>query len=481
MSAVSPEEQARLERALGRQLATLTLSGLGQPTMAGALQAVAWWNALARLGMGPPLFVVHDLGLLLSRPQARAGAAPVSSLAHAEAALDLAEPRVRYEALLRRIATSASVEALAGTFLRDEVVAVLLARLLGESHQTWAARTPGAPALSALPLASGLYSQDPAVLARAFDPAWAHSFIPALLEREVAVLARLDQLDLGPIRLLGFFAPGGAAPDLADLQQLLGGAGVGDAADFCLQLLPSLLETKRRGAPQTFAVDGFASVERRGTADNLLPSELAHDSEMFAVRTLSDELLYYGHERPQEGARRVHGILIDASASMRGVREVFARGLGLALAKKLSLTGTDVWLRFFDSRLHRKVSAAELGGQQLPYVLCFRSERGRNYSRVFADLVLELQRERAQTKGAVSLTFITHAECHIPRRTVEALGRLAHLYGVFVLPSQPLALEYLPLLQRHQVVTAETLSRPAEKRRRALEIVGDVVAASDRS
>jgi hypothetical protein len=46
---------------------------------------------------------------------------------------------------------------------------------------------------------------------------------------------------------------------------------------------------------------------------------------------------------------------------------------------------------------------------------------------------------------------------------------------VFVLPSQPLAVDYLPLLRRHQVVTAETLAQPAEKRRKALEIVGDAV------
>jgi hypothetical protein len=34
-------------------------------------------------------------------------------------------------------------------------------------------------------------------------------------------------------------------------------------------------------------------------------------------------------------------------------------------------------------------------------------------------------------------------------------------------------LEYLPRLHRHQVVTAESLARGAEKRRRALEIVED--------
>ena len=39
---------------------------------------------------------------------------------------------------------------------------------------------------------------------------------------------------------------------------------------------------------------------------------------------------------------------IDASASMRGQRSVFARGLALTLIKKLLLQGEDVYFSFFD-------------------------------------------------------------------------------------------------------------------------------------
>jgi hypothetical protein len=465
------------ERALSRQLATLVLSRVTPAAGGSALAAVAWWNGLLRLGLAPPLFVVHDLGLLLSRePERRRQAESTTSEREPHPLLG------RYRALLAAVAASESVRALGNTFVRDEVVAVLLGRLLGDACRHWAAR-PGSdlgPSPAPLPLGSLLYERDPATLARSGSVDWALGFLPALLDHELALRARLDQLDLGPIRLLGLFPPGAMPPDLVDLQQLLGRAGIADVVDFCLQLLPSLLETKRHGSPQRFSVDGYASVERRGAVDALLPSELAHDDEVFAVRALSDELLFYGHERPQEGGRRVHGILVDASASMRGAREVFARGLALALSKKLALMGVDVWLRFFDSRLHRKVAAGTLGGQDLPYLLCFRSERGRNYARVFQDLLGELERESGRGRREVSLTLVTHAECHIPRTTMEALSRRASLYGVFVLPSQPLALDYLPLLRRHQVVTAETLAQPAEKRRRALEIVGEVVSGGVR-
>jgi uncharacterized protein with von Willebrand factor type A (vWA) domain len=194
---------------------------------------------------------------------------------------------------------------------------------------------------------------------------------------------------------------------------------------------------------------------------------------MFVLKALSDDLLYYGHERRQDAARRLNYVLVDASASMRGAREVFARGLALALAKASSLRGGDVWLRFFDSRLYDRLDVGRAPRRELPRFLTFRSERGRNYGRVFGDLAAELARLRRESAREISLTFITHAECHIPPATVDALTREAAVTGVFVLPSRPLDLPYLSKLRRHQIVTAETLTRTAQMRRRALDIVAD--------
>ena len=136
-------------------------------------------------------------------------------------------------------------------------------------------------------------------------------------------------------------------------------------------------------------------------------------------------------------------MLIDASASMRGARQVFARGLALALSKKFSLLGGEVWVRFFDSRLHERLDVGTSARRELPRLLSFRSERGRNYARVFAELATEVGRLRREQGRDVALTFITHAECHIPTATVEALARDAYLYGIFILPSKPIDLEYL--------------------------------------
>jgi hypothetical protein len=472
---VDPQAQAGgAEGALARQLATLAWSRVRPSGPAEAAAAVGWWNLLARLGLRLPLVVVHDLGLLLSRarPGAPREVAGPGGVTPGGQILD------RYQALLVAAAASEAVAELRATQPSDDVVAVVVARVVGDVYTRWTGRprlADGEP----LPVVSPLYSEARAELARRHDPAWALPFVQRLVEHERGALTRLDQVEVGALRVLGLFAveggalAPGAAGDLADLYRVVTAAGVADVVDFSLQLLPSLLETKRRSAAQLFSIDGYASVERRGSLDALLPGELAHDEDTFALKAVSDDLLYYGHERRQDSARRLNYVLVDGSASMRGAREVFARGLALALAKAFTLRGGDVWLRFFDSRLHERLDVGRAPRRELPRFLTFRSERGRNYARVFGDLAAELARLRRESAREISLTFISHAECHIPAATVDALAREAALTGVFVLPSRPLDLPYLHKLRRHQVVTAEVLTRAAEKRRRALDIVAD--------
>ena len=233
-----------------------------------------------------------------------------------------------------------------------------------------------------------------------------------------------------------------------------------------------MLETKRASGVQTFAVDGYASIERRGNLDSLVLSEFAYDDELFERKVIDDELYYYGHEKQREEERRLQYILVDCSPSMRGVRQVFARGLALTLAKKLALEGDEVWLRFFDSRLYdtQKVSPGELAA---PYLLCFKSERGRNYAKVFRQLALELQRLRREDRRQLVVYIITHGQCHIPVEVVQQLRREAYLYGIFILPSSDVSLEYLDLLHRHQIVDDETLQSRNRRRDKALEIVND--------
>jgi hypothetical protein len=464
--------EGRNDAELRRQLATLVHSQMSATSPADAAAAVGWWNLLARLGLPLPLVVVHDLGLVLS-----GGRSPSRSEVSREA-LPGGGVLARYQALLGRFVETDSIEELGTTSMGDETLAVILARIAGETYLRWHGRSRLAD-VGPLATTGPAFDATPAELARVHDPAWALPFIQRVCEQERTLLARLQQIELSAVRLFGLFPLDGAAADLVDLFHVVGTAGAADVVDFTLQLLPSLLETKRRPGAQRFSIDGFASVERRGNVDALLPSELAHDDDAFTLKALTDDLLYFGHERQNEVSRPLHYILVDGSASMRGAREVFARGLALALAKKLSLVGgsnADIWVRFFDSRLHPRIDLGRSARRDLPRLLSFRSQRGRNYARVFADLSVEVGRLVRDEGRDVAITFITHGNCQIPTSIVKTLAAQARLFGIFVLPSGPLELEYLPLLHKSQVVSADSLGRVAEKRRRALEIVEEAAS-----
>ena len=239
-----------------------------------------------------------------------------------------------------------------------------------------------------------------------------------------------------------------------------------------------MLETKRASGMQVFSVDGYAGIERQGSIDSVVLSEFAFDQDIFEQKVIDNELYYYGHEKHRADERRLQYVLVDSSASMRGQRQVFARGLALTLVKKLSLKGDEVWLRFFDSRLYEIIRIDERKEASVPYLLCFRSERGRNYGRVFHQLAAELEQFRRRDGRPVVVYLITHGECHISTELVERLRQLAYLYGVFILPSSTMHLDYLPLLTRHQIVSRESLSSRQSSVDRALEIVDD--AASTR-
>jgi hypothetical protein len=205
-------------------------------------------------------------------------------------------------------------------------------------------------------------------------------------------------------------------------------------------------------------------------------SELAYDREIFEQKIVDNELLYFGHEREREDERRLQYILVDSSASMRGARQVFARGLALTLIKKLSLEGDEIWMRFFDSRLHEPIKVVRSGQVPVPYVLSFRSDRGRNYGKVFRTLLLELTRLRREQKRRIVVYIITHGQCHIAPDLVAALGKQAYLYGIIILPSSQVTLDFLPLLDRHQVVESPALASRGSRRDRALDIVTDATA-----
>ena len=459
---------------LRRQLATLAYSPIRPATVADAAVAVGWWNLLARLGLPVPLVVVHDLGLVISGAtlsggrEVRREGVPETPLA------------ARYQALLTRMAQSETIAELAATPLRDDTLAVILARVLGDLYLRWHGRSR-LSAVGDLPTSAPAYELDRAELVRGHDPAWVLGFMQRLCEQERTVLARLQQIDAGTLRLFGLFPVDGGGADLADLFRVVGTAGAADVVDFSLQLLPSLLETKRRPAAQRFSIDGYASVERRG------------ESRRAAARGAGARRRGVRHQgavgrpavlRPRTPERGVAPAALPAGRRQRfdarrarGVRARAGAGAG-----QEAVAGRRQRRRHLAALLRQPTAPAHRSGPRRAAAICRACwasvpSAAETTRACFQDLALEVGRLVRDEGREVAITFITHGACQIPAATVKALAATARLYGIFVLPSGPLELDYLPHLHGSQVVSAESLARVADKRRRALEIVEDAASA----
>jgi hypothetical protein len=473
-----PVSQA-LERdpAIVGPLGGLLLSGVRASSPMLVVRAVRWWRDLARLGVRLPLFVVHDVGLLYAAPQDQFELGPRQALAPAAAR----EPRLgdatkAYREMLAEIARSQAAEKARAMKLSDDLVVVVLARVLASVVQRAPQRAPWP---ETLPLDPELVRDLDGQLARLYAAApraYEAAALDAVARARLHVLTLADALDLDTLRLLGMLGPeSSAAGALAhvDLLAALSSPAANDIVNFSLELLPSILETRRAHATGTHAVHGYAGVGRKGSVDSMVLTELAWDGEELARRMVDGELLYYTREQAPDEARRLHILLIDASASMRGEREVFARGLAIALGKKLQLAGEEVWMRFFDSRLYDVHRARE---RQLPaaWLLGFKGERGRNPARVFAQLATEIALLRTRDQRDPVIHLITHAALHVPRPLVAEVRRQAHLFGVFILPSGgKLDLEWLDLLEGFAVVDHATLQQRTARAAAATKIVDD--------
>lgn len=477
---------AHLRRSyLARQVGSLHLAQLADATGVAPLRSISWHNAALRLGVALPLFVVHDLGLLFAAPRGAGGwfdqGASGTASGEARRASPSARPRnvppdalgplTSWRELLLALADADVVQRAPRLRLPDDAIGLVVCRVLADAWQSWGYRSKATGA-EELPLdPSVLGPADVAAAYADFDPAPWWAFLGHLAARRWHVLAAIEQVELETLKLAGLLGEEGVGVrgDPLDLFAALGSHEANEIARFSLELLPSVLETRRAAGVQAFAQDGYTSLERRGALDSLVPSELAHDDEVLALKMLEGDLLYYGRERRSEDDRRLAYLLVDASASMRGTRQVFARGLALALAKRLTLAGDEVWLRFFDAKLH-ELHRARGGTLDVPAILTFRGERGRNYGRVFRQLTAELERARKETAAQVTVFVITHGQCHAPVEEVQRVQKLARLHAVIVQPSSSVALDWLAYTDGHQVVGPEAFTSSPARRAKGLAV-----------
>lgn len=473
MSAIGTERELRAE------LGSLLLSVVPPESEALVLRALHLRNQLAKLGTNVPLFVLHDLTAALTGPIDTAALKKNARFSSAESRTTIAQNVDAWAALLARLAATHTAVQMRTMKPDDDLVAALLLRLVSPVLDRLPARMRRERA-QVVPLDGDAISRGLRALPSCYvdsHQARNATFLEALVRSPLRLELLFEQVDLDTVKLLGAFGDSKrlGATGLIDLHAILGSPEANDVVNFSLDLLPSVLETKRASSRQTFSVDGYAGIERKGTLDSLMLSELAFDEDLFDQRFLENELFYYARERANEHEGVLHYICIDASASMRGKRSAFSRGLAIALAKKLSLLGEDVLIRFFDSRLYEAMRERERG-LDVPYLLSFRGEHGRNYTHVF-ELLAEDVARRAKRDGASPIVYlITHAECHAPVELIERIAASSKLYGIFMLPSSgTLDLDYLPLLERAQVVDESMLHERKARATRALDIVNDVV------
>ncbi|MGF1466112.1 MAG: hypothetical protein ACFCGT_08250 [Sandaracinaceae bacterium] len=473
--------------AQGREIGSLALSVVLSDNPMQTLRAAHWRNALVKVGLPVPLFAVHDLGALATEEGATASIATRPGLRPSQLPAGAQRALTVWRHTIEELAESEVMERSRAWRLGDDLIAVLLLKVLGpiyERHLGPGRRPGGVP----LPLDPEVYRdvgpQLPSLF-RASDRGDDLRFLGHLATERLRLLTRVEQIDLDTLRLLGMFgaeASAASALEMLDLLNVFASPEANDVVNFSLDLLPSVLETKKASGQQTFSVDGYAGLARRGTLDSLVLTELAYDTDLFDTRFMQNEAFYYAREKQHEEDRRLHYLVVDATASMRGRRSVFARGLALTLIKKLSLRGEDIYFRFFDSRLYdvqhvRSKRRTQDSGINVPYVLCFTGEHGRNYAKVFGLLANDLARLAKRERRTPILYIITHAECHVPLDTIERLRGLARLYGVFMLPSQgELDLEYLPRLHTVQIVDEDALKQREARARRAMDIIDDAAA-----
>lgn len=449
------------------------------------VRSIRWYRDLARLGIHLPFFMVHDVGLLYAAPREQMELSPRAGVDALLARMPRAAELVTaYRNIVSEIAQSEASARARTLKLNDDLIVVILARVLG----SFIKRLTAKPSYQAtLPMDPELVRDIDAQLPQIFPlvpRAFELSALDALLRARLHVLTIADALDLDTLRLLGMLGPESSAASAlshVDLLAATSSPAANDIVNFSLELLPSVLETHRTKATGTQAIHGYAGLGTKGSIDSMVLTELTWDETEFARRMVENEILFYTREQAPEEAKRLHYLLIDASASMRGDRQVFARGLAIALAKKLQLQGEEVWLRFFDSRLY-DVQRPRPGQLPAAYILGFKGERGRNSARVFAQLATELDLLRMREARDPVVHLITHAALHVPRPLVQEVKRLAHLFGVFILPSGgKLDLEYLDLLEGHAVVDNETLSQTKARAAAASKIVQDASGMADKA
>lgn len=257
------------QQAVQRELATLVFSRVLSDNPMTMVRAAHWHNLLDGLGLGLPYFLVHDLGLLLTQPIGTAikVAARERSLRIAadrgHVKLDAAQQRRMqgYSDLLVDLARSELCQKASSSNLQDELLAAVIAKVIEPVQQSVVKKGHNRK----LPLTLSTYQDlEPAHHLNSAVVEEVNGVLATLVEARTRVRVSLEQVDLDTLKLLEMFKGEGGlgsdGADLLDLYRALATPAAHDIANFSLDLIPSVLETKKSSGVQTFSIDGYASI-----------------------------------------------------------------------------------------------------------------------------------------------------------------------------------------------------------------------------
>jgi formylglycine-generating enzyme required for sulfatase activity len=334
-----------VEKLMEAHLRTLALCHAAPTTVS---RPAYWLRGAGAVGARLPLCLAWDLGALLTRPDLR-----IARPEHLPADVETGG----YEDFLTRLAARPLVREVSTWDLSDGVMGVLLARLVEDVEVPATYALPPEPHAHtfARRLAVELDRADAAQIWREADPAERPELRRLLPPEALAsVETNLRGLDADEVRFLHRYGPRFAgAPDpreLLDLFNLLGlPSGARMALSQVLRLLPRVSEVTRTGGAQTYAMGGYAGLTRRGSLDNLVPTELAYPQAMFLHRLLNRQALYYGRETERERRRELVYVVTQTGLGLLGDGDVLARALTLALAQVMARRGYEVQQSFVGS------------------------------------------------------------------------------------------------------------------------------------
>ncbi|MDM8515080.1 DUF1566 domain-containing protein [Desulfobacterales bacterium HSG16] len=335
---------AQINKQSETHLRTLSLSHVKPPSPS---RPAAWLRGIGALGYCVPLFLIQDLGTLLTMPRQRLR---ISRPDHLPDDIDTSA----YSVFLDRMAGYALLCQISAWNISDSVAGVIIAKLLNDVKFPGLYAIPGGNngADFARRLGVKMDRADPAGIWRETLPEDRPVLSELLPEEAMTDIAKnLRNLDEDELRFLHRYGPRFAgAPDPEDMLDLFSllnlPPSVRLAMSQVMSLLPRISQTTRAGGTQTYAMGGYEGLTRKGSLDSIIPTELACPDDILFHRLLNNEALYYGREGERERQKALAYIVTQSGMEMLGDFNVMAQALTLALAQAMQSRGYEVLQSF---------------------------------------------------------------------------------------------------------------------------------------